>query len=350
MPSSRGATDAPERPLPPEDGPPPGGSDAFPFMGELRRPPQAPAGAVLHAADGHAAARHARAVAAGDRPRRALPGHPHGAVPEGVGARRARRDRGAQRAAPDRGPRLVRLPRLRAAVRALGPVRGPRSAPGADADRRRAVPDHRRGARLRARQRAGLPELLHLLRLAVLRRGLRGELPLRLRVGHGLDAPGRRLPAPRGARGHRRAHRRGRPRARLEPGVAGQRHRLRVADRASRQRPALARRAARHRPDRHRAQGRRGHHRRPGVPRAGGHRARRPVPPAWRDGPHRALDDGDPRPPRRVRARAVGAPLRAAPAGLRGLRLRAQAHLRPRRARGCCCSCSARCSSPAPRS
>jgi hypothetical protein len=80
-----------------------------------------------------------------------------------------------------------------------------------------------------------------------------------------------------------------------------QRHRLRVAGAAAAQRADLAGHPGR--PGRHRARPsrRRGHHRRPGVPRARGGRARRPVPPARRRGPHRALDDGDPRPPRRVR-------------------------------------------------
>ena len=53
---------------------------------------------------------------------------------------------------------------------------------------------------------------------------------------------------------------------------------------------------------RHRVAG--GDHRRPGLPAGAGGRARRHVPPARRHRAHRAVDDGDPRPPRRVRARA----------------------------------------------
>ena len=65
-----------------------------------------------------------------------------------------------------------------------------------------------------------------------------------------------------------------------------------------------------------------GDHRRPGLPAGAGRRARRPVPPARRARAHRAVDDGDPRPPGGVRARRLGPAVRAAPAGLRGLRLR----------------------------
>ena len=80
-----------------------------------------------------------------------------------------------------------------------------------------------------------------------------------------------------------------------------------------------------------RAQGRRGHHRRPRVPAAGGGRARRRVPPARRPRPRRAVDDGDPHPPRGVRPGPVGAAVRAQAAGLRGRRLRDEADLRHRR-------------------
>ena len=55
--------------------------------------------------------------------------------------------------------------------------------PGPDAHRRLAVPGDGRGAALRARQRPGLLELLHLLRLAVLRASPTSRpLPLRLRA------------------------------------------------------------------------------------------------------------------------------------------------------------------------
>ena len=76
---------------------------------------------------------------------------------------------------------------------------------------------------------------------------------------------------------------------------------------------------------------RRGDHRRPRLPPGRGGRARRPVPSARRARAARAVDDGDPDPPRRVRAGPVGAAVRARPARVRGRRLRAQAHLRPRR-------------------
>ncbi len=84
---------------------------------------------------------------------------------------------------------------------------------------------------------------------------------------------------------------------------------------------------------------RRGDHRRPRLPPGRGRGARRPVPPARRARAPRALDDGDPDPPRRVRAGPVGAAVRARPARVRGHRLRPQAHLRHRSGRRCCWSC-----------
>ena len=110
--------------------------------------------------------------------------------------------------------------------------------------------------------------------------------------------------------------------------------RLHLADAAAGQRPALA--GADRGPRRRARQPARagGDHRRPRLPAGPGRRARRPVPPARRHRAHRALDDGDPRPPRGVRARDVGPAVRAAPAGVRRLRLRGQAHVRlPRLAR-----------------
>ena len=71
-----------------------------------------------------------------------------------------------------------------------------------------------------------------------------------------------------------------------------------------------------------------GHHRRPRLPRGARGRSRRPVPPARRDRADRAVDDGDPRAPRGVRPGRVGAAVRAAPAGVRRLRLPRQAQLR----------------------
>ena len=86
-----------------------------------------------------------------------------------------------------------------------------------------------------------------------------------------------------------------------------------------------------------------GHHRRPGLPAEPGGRARRPVPPARGHGADRAVDDGDPRAPRGVRAGRLGAAVRAAPAGVRRLRLRGQAHVRLRRRARPDPRCSARC-------
>ncbi len=69
----------------------------------------------------------------------------------------------------------------------------------------------------------------------------------------------------------------------------------------------------------------------PGLPPGQGGRARRHVPPARGDRPGGAVDDGDPDRPRRVRARPHRAAVHAPPAGVRGRRLRGQAHLRPGR-------------------
>ena len=71
----------------------------------------------------------------------------------------------------------------------------------------------------------------------------------------------------------------------------------------------------------------------PDFPQERGRRAGRPLPPARRARARRAVDDGDPDGPRRVRARPGAAAVRAEAAGLRGRRLRDQAHLRPRRRR-----------------
>ena len=188
-----------------------------------------------------------------------------------------------------------------------------------------------------------LLELLHLLRHAVLRDRLHRLDPLGLREGHGHAAAGRRLPPARAAGRLRAPHRGRRACARRRGPRAGRDGRLHLADAAAGQRAALAG------PDRGPRRGARqparagGHHRRPRLPAGPGRRARRPVPPARRHGPDRALDDGDPRPPRGVRARHLGAAVRAAPAGLRRLRLRGQADLRLRRRPRPAGSSSARC-------
>ena len=126
-----------------------------------------------------AAARRARRLAARARPRRRLPGDLHRAAAEGPRARpRARRAIAFTR----RGEFVaVRLPRHRAAVRALRAVRRPRPASRSDADRRIAVPGHVRRAAVRRRQRRAVLQLLHLLRHARLRAALRIVVPLRLR-------------------------------------------------------------------------------------------------------------------------------------------------------------------------
>ena len=296
------------------------------------RPPQAAAAALVPAARRDAAQRRPDRHAAGARLRGRVRGDLHRADAQGAHPLRrlglARLLRGGQE--PDR----VRLSGDRAAVRPLRPLRRARAAPGPAEDRHLAVPGDRGGADLRRRQRRAVLELLHLLRHAVLRDRLRRLDPLGLREGHRHAAAGRGLPPARAAgrlgpphRGRRaRARRRG-PRARRDG-------RLHLADAAPGQRAALARpdRGPRRRARQPARAG--GHHRRPRLPAGAGRRARRPVPPARRHGAHRALDDGDPGPPRGVRAGDLGAAVRAAPAGLRRLRLRGQAHVRlPRLAR-----------------
>ena len=126
-------------------------------------------------------------------------------------------------------------------------------------------------------------------------------------------------------------HRGGRARADRRGARAGRDGRLHLADAAAGQRAALAG------PDRGRRRGARrlpragSDHRRPGLPAGARRRPRGYVPSARRDGPDRAVDDGDPRPARRVRPGRVGAAVRAAPAGVRRRRLLRQADVRPRR-------------------
>ena len=229
------------------------------------------------------------------------------------------------------GERRLRLPRDRAAVRPLRALRRALAAAGPAAHRLLALPGHRRGADLRAGQRRAVLELLHLLRHALLRDRVRLVLALDLRAGHRRPAARRGLPPARGARRLGQAHRGRPPRARGRGPRARGHDRLHLPHAAARQRPALAR------PDRGPARGARappragGDHRRPRLPRGARGRARRPVPPARRHRADRAVDDGDPRAPRGVRARRVGAAVRAAPAGLRRLRLLRQALVRLRR-------------------
>ena len=138
------------------------------------------------------------------------------------------------------------LPADGAAVRALGPVRRARAAPGPDADRRLAVPGRVRRADLRARQRRTLLELLPLLWLAGVRDLLRVVVPRRVR-------PADRLLMLRAAGFQRRAvlvgrgqaDRRRRARARGRAALADRGRRLPLADAAAGQRAALARHARR---------------------------------------------------------------------------------------------------------
>ncbi len=167
------------------------------------------------------------------------------------------------------------------------------------------LPVTRRGVPLREGRRPGVLQLLHLLGLADRRRLHHRRAALVLRQHQRRPAARRRLPPPRGARRDRPAHRVGRARARRRAGhrVPDRRRGLHLADAAPGQRDQVARAAER--PERrHRARAdRRGDHRRPRVPAAGGGRARRRVPPPRRARADRAVDDGDPRPPRRLRPR-----------------------------------------------
>ena len=121
-----------------------------------------------------------------------------------------------------------------------------------------------------------------------------------------------RLPAPRGARRHGRAHRGRRARAAPTARRADRGRRLRLARRRgpttgcarSGTLEDMRRRARAQRVDEVIIAD-------PDFPQQRGGRARRPVPPARRARAHRAVDDGDPHPPRRVRARPDGAAVRA---------------------------------------
>ena len=228
----------------------------------------------------------------------------------------------------------VRLPAHGAAVRALGPLRRARPAARAAADRRLAVPGRVRRADLRGRQRRTLLQLLPVLRLARVRDLLRVLAARRLRARHRRAAARRRLPAPRGARRTRQADRATSPTRWLDGPhapieVVGFLSPAPLPDNGLRSLGSLA--------DLERvldasevdeviiAD--------PDFPQDDAVELVDQLPPARRARAARALDDGDPDPPRRVRARPVGAAVRARPAGVRGHRLRAQADLRHRSAR-----------------
>ena len=201
-----------------------------------------------------------------------------------------------------------------------------------------------RRADLRRRQRRAVLELLHLLRHARLRdrhpSARRAELYERA-TGVLLRAAGyRRRAVLVGSGKHIEdvAHALDGRGAR-----AGRDGRLHLAHAAAGQRPALAR------ADRGPGRGARraprpgGHHRRPGLPGGARGRARRPVPPARRDRADRAVDDGDPRPPRGVRARArrcrcSSCARRSSTASTTSSSARSTSS-----SRSCSCCCSARC-------
>ncbi len=224
----------------------------------------------------------------------------------------------------------LRLPDHGADVRPGRSVRRSPAPAGAEPDRHGAVPGHGDRARVRAGQRRALLELLHLLRLAVLRHRLHRRPARAPPARHGLAARAGRLPAAGAAGRLGQAHRGGGPRARRPRRVPGSTWSATSRSRRGR-RMACARWGSsticprswpRADPG--------GDHRRPRLPPGAGGRAGRPVPPARRDRPGGALDDGDPDRPGRVRARPDGAAVQAPPAGVRGHRLRAQADLRPR--------------------
>ena len=142
-----------------------------------RHPPQAPAGALVPAPDGHAAPLRARPLAARARLRRASSRR---SSPRSWSRRSCATATWAWEASFEeaQAERRVRLPRDRAAVRPLRAVRRALAASRPAADRLLALPGDRRRADLRAGQRRAVLELLHLLRDAVLR-GSRSSSALR---------------------------------------------------------------------------------------------------------------------------------------------------------------------------
>ena len=230
MRSARGGTDAPTRPTPP-GGPSPGGPlvPPAPVRGEphdMRRK-RPPALAFLLRMDTLRRLARVASLLALDFSR-PVPRDLHRAVHQGLGARRARPRDGPGRA--DTRPRTSS--RSRSSSRALlfarsGLYAGRAQRPGPHAHRRRRS-SRRRSSRCSSRSSTALrlPELLHLLRLAVLRRRLRRRCSAaRYERVDRRAAAGGRLPAPRGARRHRRAHRGRRARARRDGGDSPVEHR-----------------------------------------------------------------------------------------------------------------------------
>ena len=187
--------------------------------------------------------RSARAhrLAAGGRLRGGLRRDLHRAGAQGRGPRRRRRARGRR---PDARDRRLRLPRHRPALRAVDLYARRSVRPGLTRIVAVALPGHARRARLRARQRRAVLELLHLLRLAGLRRRSTSAACASSTTAPTGASSAPPATAPRAARRHGRAHRGRRPRARRRA-VADQRRRLHLADAAPRQRAALARRRSR---------------------------------------------------------------------------------------------------------
>ncbi len=171
-----------------------------------KRPPAA----VVPAAARDAATGRPRRVAAGPRPHRRRRRAVHGSGSQELRSRDLGR---LDRLARDPPLGLVRLPDHGADVRARRPVRGPPATPRTRADRHRAVPGHRDLARLRAGQRRALLELLHLLRLAVLRHRVHRHAARASSAGHRVAARAGGVRAPSAARRLREAHRGGRARA-----------------------------------------------------------------------------------------------------------------------------------------
>ena len=219
----------------------------------------------------------------------------------------------------------------------VGPVRRPRArARASRGSSRRCSRSTVDRAGVRARQRRALLELLHLLRHAVLRAS---STSATLRwvyervTGWLLRAAGYRRRAVLVGSGKHiedgraRARRRGRTR----------RSRSSASSRSTprpRQRAALARRSS----TTCRACSTRDRVQEviiadPDFPQEHGGRARRQLPPARRDRARRAVDDGDPRSTAPSSCPASRCRCSAAPAGVRGRRLRAQADVRPRRRR-----------------
>ena len=308
-----------------------------------RRAPQAPAGALVPAAHGHAAPRRARRVAAGARLRRRSSWR---SSPR-CASRRPRATPGTRRS-PSTRPRTTSPSpswSRRCCSRGRASTATAPSARGCRASSPRCSRSRWWWLLYGDRQRPALLQLLHLLRLAVLRRRLR-----RRRSASPTSAPpggccarpatsaGRCSSAP--ASTSRTWPTRCAPAAATTINVIGFVSLLAAARQRAASRSGtledIGDIVVAHRvdeviiadpdfPEREAVELVDQCHQR-GVARA-----------------HRALDDGDPRPPRRVRAGPVGPALRAQAAGLRGLRLRAQAHLRPRRLDAASWCCSARC-------